>query len=73
VPGPLWGASLAHLARADPEVIYGLFCEEINNNSCIDNLNLLHEWWFSLPQDHCVVCGSPANEIDEDWRYYVKK
>ncbi len=72
VPRSLWGASLAHLARADSEVICGLFCEEVNNNSCIDNLNLLHEWWFSLPRDHCVVCGSPANEIDEDWRYYVK-
>jgi 5-methylcytosine-specific restriction endonuclease McrA len=31
----------------------------------------LRKFWFTLPRDECVVCGSRASDIDEFWSYYV--
>ena len=71
VPSPLWGISLARLARADPDVICGVAYGS-SNSDCTAIVNEFKKWWFSLPRDQCRVCGSPANEVDEDWRYCVK-
>jgi len=68
VPSPLWGVSLASLARADPEVICGVACGSSNSN-CVATVNEFRKWWFSLSRGQCRVCGSQATDIDEDWRY----
>ena len=71
IPSPLWGISLARLARADPEVICGVAYSS-NDNTCVVIVNEFRKWWFSLPRDHCRVCDSPASEVDEDWRYCIE-
>ena len=65
---PLWGISLASLARVDPEVICGVAYGG-SNSDCVAIVNEFREWWFSLPRDQCRVCGLRASEVDEDWRY----
>jgi len=71
VPGPLFGFSLANLARTDPEVICDVVYGDVSED-CVSAINSLYRWWFSLPRDRCKVCGSRANQIDEDWRYCIK-
>jgi hypothetical protein len=71
VPSPLFGFSLANLARLDSEVVCGIVYGGVNE-VCVSAINELSRWWFSLPRDRCSVCGSRASEIDEDWRYCVK-
>ena len=71
VPGPLFGFSLANLARLDPEVVCGVVYGGVSEG-CASAINELGRWWFSLPRDRCNICGSRANQIDEDWRYCVE-
>jgi len=71
VPGPLFGFSLANLARLDPEVVCGVVYGGVSEG-CASAINELSRWWFSLPRDRCSICGSRANQIDEDWRYCVE-
>ena len=71
VPSPLFGFSLANLARLDPEVVCGVVYGGVSE-ICVLAINELSRWWFSLSRDRCSVCGSRASEIDEDWRYCVK-
>ena len=71
VPGPLWGISLASLARVDPEVVCGIAYGS-SNNDCVAIVNEFREWWFSLSRNQCKVCSSQANEVDEDWRYCIE-
>jgi len=71
VPSPLFGFSLANLARLDPEIVCGIVYGCVNE-ACVSAINELGRWWFSLPRDRCGVCGSRASQIDEDWRYCVK-
>jgi len=71
VPGPLFGFSLANLARLDPEVVCGVVYGGVSEG-CASAINELGRWWFSLPRDRCSICGSRANQIDEDWRYCVE-
>jgi hypothetical protein len=71
VPSPLWGISLANLARVDPEVICGVAYGN-SNSDCVSIVNRFKSWWFSLPRDQCRVCGSRATDIDEDWRYCIE-
>jgi hypothetical protein len=66
VPEPLWGLSLANLARMEPRIAsvisedYPALVEKIG------------EYWRSLNRNgKCEVCGGDGNEIDEDWRYFV--
>lgn len=70
VPSPLWGISLASLARADSRVVCGVAHGHIDGDRAV--VNEFRKWWFSLPRDRCRVCGSQATDIDEDWRYRVK-
>jgi len=71
VPSPLFGFSLANLARLDSEVVCGIVYGGVDE-VCVLAINELSRWWFSLSRDRCSVCGSRASEIDEDWRYCVK-
>jgi len=71
VPSPLWGISLANLARADPDVVCGIAYGD-GNSGCTAIVNELRRWWFSLPRDYCRVCGSPASDVDEDWKYCIE-
>jgi len=66
VPEPLWGLSLANLARMEPRIAsviseeYPALVEKIGRD------------WMSLDRSgKCEVCGGDGNEIDEDWRYFV--
>jgi len=71
VPSPLWGVSLASLARADPDAICGVVYGSVNSD-CTAIVKEFRKWWFSLPRDQCSVCGSQASEVDEDWRYCIE-
>ena len=71
VPSPLFGFSLANLARLDPEVVCGIVYGGMDE-VCVLAINELSRWWFSLSRDRCSACGSRASEIDEDWRYCVE-
>jgi hypothetical protein len=66
VPYPLWGLSLANLARMEPRIAsvisedYPVLVEKISR------------YWASLDRgSKCEICGGDGNEIDEDWRYFV--
>lgn len=67
VPAPLWGLSLAHLARLDP-VLGEAVCR-----GCGWVVERLCAFWFGLERGgRCSVCGSLGGvDVDEDWRYYV--
>jgi len=66
VPSPLWGYSLASFSRVDPG-LGEVFCE-----GCDQVLKEIHDFWFSLPRERCIVCKGIGNEIDEDWNYFVE-
>jgi hypothetical protein len=65
VPSPLWGLSLANLAKANP------LCMNAVCDSCADVINVFREWWYSLDRGICRFCGAKASHVDEDWRYYL--
>jgi len=66
VPSPLWGLTLAHLARIDP-LVATVVCEDYK-----EAVNGIYSYWMNLPRgEPCQICGKPANEIDEKWMYYV--
>jgi hypothetical protein len=65
VPKPLWGLSLAKLARLSPLTATAI-CD-----GCDDVVKGLKSFWKRLERRVCSVCGSSASHIDEDWRYYV--
>ncbi len=71
IPHKGLGISLARLARADPEVICGVAYGN-SNSDCTAIVDEFRRWWFSLPRDYCRVCGLPASEVDEDWRYCIE-
>ncbi|WP_157043035.1 hypothetical protein [Sulfuracidifex metallicus] len=62
----LWGYSLASFSRVDPG-LGEVFCE-----GCEQTLKELHDFWFSLSRERCVICNGVGNEIDEDWNYLLK-
>jgi len=64
VPSPLWGASLARLARLKAGEAFKLGVDE-------GTLRQLKAFWYSMPRRGCAVCGAPAEEVDEEWRYYL--
>jgi len=66
VPSPLWGLSLARVARMAPHAAV-VICDH-----CPEVVEEVHRYWMGLPRDSkCEVCGAPGSEIDEDWRYCV--
>ena len=62
VPSPLWGAPLARLARLKAGEAFKLGVDE-------GTLRQLKAFWYSIPRRSCAVCGAPAEEVDEEWRY----
>jgi hypothetical protein len=66
VPSPLWGLSLAKLARMEPRIAYAI------SDDCPALVEKIGDYWTSLDRNGvCEVCGGVGNEIDEDWLYYV--
>ena len=66
VPGPLWGLSLARIARMHPHSALAV-C-----NGCDSVVELVHNYWVGIDRSgNCIVCGDSGNEIDEDWRYCI--
>jgi len=66
VPSPLWGLSLARVARMAPQAALAI-C-----GHCPELIEEVHRYWMGLPRGgKCEVCGAPGSEIDEDWRYCV--
>ena len=64
VPSPLWGLSLARVARMAPQAALAV-CD-----SCPEIVERIHCCWMTLDRSgKCEVCGEPGNEIDEDWLY----
>jgi len=64
VPVLLWGVSLAKLVRMKTSELMHLGLKP-------GVIEKLRKFWFTLPRDECVVCGSRASDIDEFWSYYV--
>jgi hypothetical protein len=66
VPSPLWGLSLAKLARMEPRIAF------VISDDCPALVEKVGDYWMSLDRNGvCEVCGGVGNEIDEDWLYYV--
>jgi len=66
VPSPLWGLSLAQVARMAPQAALAI-CDR-----CPEVVEEVRRYWMGLPRGgRCEVCGAPGSEIDEDWRYCV--
>ncbi len=66
VPSPLWGLSLARVARMAPQAALAI-CD-----SCPEIVERIHHYWVSLDRSGvCEVCGESGNEIDEDWLYCI--
>ncbi len=66
VPSPLWGLSLARVARMAPEAGLAI-CDK-----CPEIVEGIHRFWMLLDRSGaCEVCGERGNEIDEDWLYCV--
>ena len=64
VPRPLWGLSLARVARMAPQAALAV-CD-----SCLETVEEIHRFWMTLDRNgKCGVCGEAGNEIDEDWLY----
>ena len=67
VPSPLWGLSLARLARLAPQAALAV-CD-----SCPGTVEALGRYWRGLSRGGaCEVCGGPGGEVDEDWLYHVE-
>ncbi|MGC8543020.1 MAG: hypothetical protein ACP5NQ_03680, partial [Vulcanisaeta sp.] len=68
VPSPLWGVSLANIAKMSPYLAEAL-CDD-----CGDVIRRVRDWWFSLDRSGpCEVCGAPGAEIDEEWSYVINE
>ena len=66
IPTPLWGLSLARVARMAPQAALAV-CD-----SCSEIVERIHHYWMTLDRSgKCEVCGEPGNEIDEDWLYCI--
>ncbi len=64
VPSPLWGLSLASIARMSPQAALAI-CDD-----CDKIVEQVHEYWMNLNRNgECEVCGGKGTDIDEDWRY----
>jgi hypothetical protein len=66
VPSPLWGLSLAKLARMEPRIAF------VMSDDYPALVEKISDYWMSLDRSGvCEVCGGEGREIDEDWLYYV--
>jgi hypothetical protein len=66
VPSPLWGLSLAKLARMEPRIA------SIISDDSSALVEEISRYWMSLDRSGtCEVCGAKGSEIDEDWLYFV--
>lgn len=66
VPSPLWGLSLAKLARMEPRIAF------VMSDDYPALVEKISAYWMSLDRSGvCEVCGGEGSEIDEDWLYYV--
>jgi hypothetical protein len=66
VPSPLWGLSLAKLARMEPRIAF------VMSDDYPALVEKISDYWTSLDRSGvCEVCGGEGREIDEDWLYYV--
>lgn len=66
VPSPLWGLSIAGVARMAPQVAV-VVCD-----GCDSIAESVYSYWMSIDRRGvCEVCGGSGNEVDEDWRYYI--
>ena len=65
VPSPLWGITLAHLARCDPATLAcALGMEEAE-----EPLRRLSNLWMRVPRRACSFCGRAASDLHEDWEF----
>ncbi len=61
VPSPLWGLSLANIARIAPQTVLAV-CD-----SCPETVESVYRYWTALNRSgKCEVCGDPGNELDEE-------
>ena len=66
VPSPLWGLSLANIARMAPQAALAV-CD-----SCPETVERVYRYWTALNRSgKCEVCGDPGNELDEEWLYCI--
>jgi hypothetical protein len=67
VPSPLWGLSLAKLARMEPRIAF------VMSDDYPALVEKISAYWMSLDRNGvCEVCGGVGSEINnEDWLYYV--
>jgi len=66
VPSPLWGLSLAKIARMEPRIAF------VMSDDYPALVEKISAYWMSLDRSGvCEVCGGEGSEIDEYWLYYV--
>jgi hypothetical protein len=65
IPRPLWGISLAKLARLN------LYEAETLCTGCSSIIKELALLWRGLKRGVCSVCGRRGFHVDEDWRYFL--
>jgi 5-methylcytosine-specific restriction endonuclease McrA len=66
VPSPLWGLSLAKLARMVSRIA------SIISDDSPALVEEISRYWMSLDRSGtCEVCGAKGSEIDEDWLYFI--
>jgi hypothetical protein len=66
VPSPLWGLSLAKIARMEPRIAF------VMSDDYPALVEKISAYWMSLDRSGvCEVCGGEGSEIDEDWLYFV--
>jgi hypothetical protein len=66
VPSPLWGLSLAKLARMEPRIAF------VISDDYPALVEKISAYWMSLDRSGvCEVCGGKGSEIDEDWLYFI--
>jgi hypothetical protein len=66
IPSPLWGLSLAKLARMQPRIA------SIISDDSPASVEEISRYWMSLDKSGtCEVCGAKGCEIDEDWLYFI--
>ena len=66
VPFPLWGLSLADLAKMEPRVA------SVVSERYPALVERFGKYWMSLDRSgKCEACGGEGKEIDEEWLYFV--
>jgi len=66
VPSPIWGLSLAQLARMESRIA------SVMSDNYPALVEKISEYWLSLNRKgRCEVCGGAGSEIDEEWLYFV--